>query len=63
MSKLGRNDLCGCGSGKKYKKCCLPKEELLRYNTNIQNSKEVEEDFALGQERIKELETNKPFIT
>ncbi len=21
--KLGRNDLCVCGSGKKYKKCCL----------------------------------------
>lgn len=21
--KLGRNDLCGCGSNKKYKKCCL----------------------------------------
>lgn len=21
--KLGRNDLCSCGSGKKYKKCCL----------------------------------------
>lgn len=21
--KLGRNDLCLCGSGKKYKKCCL----------------------------------------
>src|SRR4051812_21949954 len=21
-----RNDLCGCGSGKKYKKCCLDKE-------------------------------------
>jgi len=20
--KLGRNDLCSCGSGKKYKKCC-----------------------------------------
>jgi len=20
--KLGRNDLCPCGSGKKYKKCC-----------------------------------------
>ena len=20
----GRNDLCPCGSGKKYKKCCLP---------------------------------------
>lgn len=22
-TKLGRNDLCPCGSGKKYKKCCL----------------------------------------
>lgn len=21
--KIGRNDLCPCGSGKKYKKCCL----------------------------------------
>ena len=21
--KVGRNDLCPCGSGKKYKKCCL----------------------------------------
>ena len=24
--KIGRNDLCYCGSGKKYKKCCLNKE-------------------------------------
>lgn len=23
--KVGRNDLCSCGSGKKYKKCCLQK--------------------------------------
>jgi preprotein translocase subunit SecA len=21
--KIGRNDPCPCGSGKKYKKCCL----------------------------------------
>ena len=25
-SNVGRNDLCPCGSGKKYKKCCMPKE-------------------------------------
>nr|WP_281069996.1 SEC-C metal-binding domain-containing protein [Pelomicrobium methylotrophicum] len=25
--KIGRNDPCPCGSGKKYKKCCLLKEE------------------------------------
>jgi preprotein translocase subunit SecA len=23
--KIGRNDPCPCGSGKKYKKCCYPK--------------------------------------
>lgn len=22
-AKIGRNELCPCGSGKKYKKCCL----------------------------------------
>ena len=25
VKKIGRNDLCPCGSGKKYKKCCLGK--------------------------------------
>jgi SEC-C motif len=38
MAKPGRNDPCPCGSGKKHKKCCLPKEEaeerkmIARYN-------------------------------
>jgi len=27
MAQIGRNDPCPCGSGKKYKKCCLAKEE------------------------------------
>lgn len=27
MQKLGRNDPCYCGSGLKYKKCCLRKDE------------------------------------
>ena len=26
--KIGRNDKCPCGSGKKYKKCCLDKETV-----------------------------------
>ena len=31
IPKLGRNDPCHCGSGKKYKKCCyLKDQELLR---------------------------------
>ena len=27
MTKTGRNDLCPCGSGRKYKKCCFQKSE------------------------------------
>ena len=26
MQKQGRNELCNCGSGKKFKKCCLIKK-------------------------------------
>ncbi|MDD2469970.1 MAG: SEC-C metal-binding domain-containing protein [Bacilli bacterium] len=28
QNKIGRNELCPCGSGKKYKKCCLNKVEI-----------------------------------
>jgi hypothetical protein len=28
-NKLGRNDTCYCGSGKKYKRCCLPQAATL----------------------------------
>lgn len=28
LPKAGRNDPCGCGSGKKYKKCCLGLEPV-----------------------------------
>ena len=27
MAKIGRNDPCACGSGKKYKKCCMASDE------------------------------------
>ena len=29
--KIGRNDPCYCGSGKKYKKCCLSKEIITQH--------------------------------
>ncbi|MDQ7781681.1 MAG: SEC-C metal-binding domain-containing protein [Desulfomonilaceae bacterium] len=28
VQKIGRNEPCPCGSGKKYKKCCLLKEQI-----------------------------------
>ena len=27
MAKINRNAACPCGSGKKYKRCCLPKDQ------------------------------------
>ncbi len=32
---VGRNDLCPCGSGKKYKKCCLLKKGVENADENI----------------------------
>ena len=32
--ELGRNDLCWCGSGKKYKRCHLKSDELKRVEAN-----------------------------
>lgn len=35
--KIGRNEPCSCGSGKKYKKCCM--------NKNIPEKEDLEQDF------------------
>lgn len=38
-SKIGRNDPCPCGSGKKFKKCCIDKQkETLPYQGYIDKS-------------------------
>ena len=33
MAKVGRNETCPCGSGKKYKHCCESKPTGSRMNT------------------------------
>lgn len=35
MSKVGRNDPCPCGSGKKYKKCCEEKTKHKRFSAQV----------------------------
>jgi hypothetical protein len=35
--KIGRNDLCVCGSGKKFKKCCGTKESLPKGWVEVNN--------------------------
>ena len=38
MKKVGRNDPCPCGSGKKYKKCCLSKGRQVQYTQQERDS-------------------------
>ena len=35
MAKIGRNNRCPCGSGKKYKQCCLAKDEAAQRSTFV----------------------------
>ncbi len=44
----GRNEPCPCGSGKKFKKCCLDKP--------FESLPELENDLTLGQEMVNEFD-------
>lgn len=54
MAKIGRNELCPCGSGKKYKKCCIDKDE----QRNVMQPKPMERfDYShlLSYEEVNEM--------
>ena len=58
--KLGRNDLCHCGSGKKYKHCCSAKDdERLHLSTDVAGKTRAElraePEAGLTEARIKAL--------
>ena len=47
--KVGRNDPCPCGSGLKYKRCCLGKEDQ-------EWQRWFDQDIAIGQANLKEYQ-------
>ncbi len=47
--KLGRNDKCHCGSGKKYKKCCLGKAVTIE-KLEAQENAMANSEFGMGDE-------------
>ncbi|MGB5884590.1 MAG: SEC-C metal-binding domain-containing protein, partial [Desulfobulbales bacterium] len=39
MGKIGRNETCPCGSGRKFKRCCLGKQQNVSSNlTEVQKT-------------------------
>lgn len=49
MSKTGRNELCPCGSEKKYKRCCYDKDMKTEI---ILNNHVHDENCEHNQEKV-----------
>lgn len=54
MSKHSRNDPCPCGSGKKYKKCCLPRDQA-KASKAMSTSRFVETDLDALSNSVTDL--------
>ena len=56
MVKIGRNNPCPCGSGKKYKKCCINKlkkgdlGQSVKVNSNFENK--TRDSFGKESENV-----------
>ena len=50
MAKPGRNDRCPCGSGKKYKQCCLTRDEVAE-RTRLAEAQARREELAEAEVR------------
>ena len=55
MAKIGRNAPCPCGSGKKYKKCCLPLQERSSSQQNISYSEAGIDDLDMLSNSVVDL--------
>ena len=64
MGKIGRNDACPCGSGKKFKRCCLGKQQAVGSNlTEVQKAQislqnaisKIQEAASKGLQQVHEL--------
>lgn len=55
MAKIGRNAPCPCGSGKKYKKCCLPFQDRSSAQQNISCTEADIDDLDMLSNSVADL--------
>src|SRR5690606_30816982 len=60
--KLGRNDFCGCGSGRKYKHCCKDLPEELRTSWSELSVRERNLAFCRAIKGILGLDSGKTWL-
>jgi hypothetical protein len=53
MTVIGRNDPCPCGSGKKYKKCCLTENKVV--STEEFHYQRLSEAYNRGFDKMDEI--------
>lgn len=58
MGKVGRNDPCPCGSGKKYKKCCALRGADDIFNTSLDPFTQYNEQFTEIKLKLDRYYTN-----
>ncbi|HEY7214559.1 MAG TPA: SEC-C domain-containing protein [Thermoanaerobaculia bacterium] len=60
QAEIGRNDLCWCGSGKKYKRCHLKRDELKRveasYGAQLSARNRMGDGVMPGKAKPRKLE-------
>lgn len=54
--KIGRNESCPCGSGKKYKHCCLEKHEAAKRMNQMEQKKDLQEKEKEQEQLIRHIE-------
>ncbi|WP_071393407.1 SEC-C metal-binding domain-containing protein [Bacillus tuaregi] len=52
--EVGRNDLCPCGSGKKYKKCCMKKAQVIEIG-QVKRERFFQLKYELVQGLVREV--------
>jgi hypothetical protein len=52
VAKIGRNDPCPCGSGRKYKHCCLDKDQERLHHSSVVAGVTVEELLAAPEPHL-----------
>jgi len=64
MGKIGRNEACPCGSGRKFKRCCLGKQQVVSSNlTEVQKAQislqnaitKIQKAASQGVQQVHEL--------
>jgi len=52
MGKTGRNEACPCGSGKKYKKCCLGQSICCEPTLTTETLDEIDQEEHFGETKM-----------